>query len=328
MTKLPLMPAKLSLTLVTLPLMLATLSLTTLTGCDPSDRRNIRSEHNDRVYQAAMADYKAGRIEAAIKGFGAAVRANPENAEARFQLACLLHDAKKDMLGAFCAYREYLILRPDGDKAALARRRMAVCERELAAILAAKHKLLDGRSASGATGSSSGVAQSAKARIAQLENELAEAKRKLAAVTDERARLVAVIKGGNVESTVAAKPSIMDVKSLLDDDEGESPPAVADEVAALRREESAEAVLGTPLLTARTAEDTVARKTAAVAEKKSVAKPQTRPEKYEVQEGDSLYKIALRFYGSIHAWRKIRDANKALISTDGRVQAGDTIRLP
>lgn len=321
MTKLQLMSAKLSLALAMLLLM-------TLTGCDPSDKRDIRSEHNDRVYQAAMADYKAGRIEAAIKGFGAAVRANPANAEARFQLACLLHDAKTDMLGAFCAYREYLILRPDGDKAVLARRRMAVCERELAAILAEKHKLFSRRSASGATSSSSDAAQSAKARISQLENELAEAKRKLAAAADERTRLVAVIKGGNVESTIAAKPSITDVKALLDDDEGESPPAVADEVAALRREESAEAVLGTPLLTMRTAEDTAARKATAAAEKKSATKPQVRPEKYEVREGDSLYKIALRFYGSIHAWRKIRDANKALISTDGRVQAGDTIRLP
>ena len=49
---------------------------------------------------------------------------------------------------------------------------------------------------------------------------------------------------------------------------------------------------------------------------------------HKVQEGDTLYKIAVRFYGSIKAWRMIRDANKAVISTDGRVQAGDTIRLP
>ncbi|MBO7684125.1 MAG: LysM peptidoglycan-binding domain-containing protein [Kiritimatiellae bacterium] len=53
-----------------------------------------------------------------------------------------------------------------------------------------------------------------------------------------------------------------------------------------------------------------------------------RPPTYEVQEGDTLYKIAVRFYGSIRAWKLIRDANKALISTDGRVQAGETIRLP
>ena len=302
------------------------LALLMLAGCDPSDRRDVRNEHRDRLYQAALADYRAGRVDAAADGFGAAVRADPANAEARFQLACLLHDAKKDPLGAFCAYREYLLQRPDGDKAALAKRRMAVCERELAAILAEKHKLLAGRSASGAGDPAS--AHAAKARVSQLEKELAEANRRLAAAADERARLMAVIKGGNAESTVAtARPSIKDIKSLLDDDEGESPPAIADEVAALRREESAESVLGTPLLAPRTAGETEALKTAAK-KKEDAGKSPAHPETYEVQEGDTLYKIAVRFYGSKSAWRKIRDANKALISTDGRVQAGDTIRLP
>ena len=53
-----------------------------------------------------------------------------------------------------------------------------------------------------------------------------------------------------------------------------------------------------------------------------------RPETYVVQEGDTLYKIALKFYGKRSAWTRIRDANKAVISTDGRVNAGVTIKLP
>ena len=53
-----------------------------------------------------------------------------------------------------------------------------------------------------------------------------------------------------------------------------------------------------------------------------------RPKTYVVQEGDSLYRIARRFYGRDSAWKKIRDANKATISTDGRVNAGQTIILP
>ena len=53
-----------------------------------------------------------------------------------------------------------------------------------------------------------------------------------------------------------------------------------------------------------------------------------RPETYVVQEGDTLYRIALRFYGRISAWAEIRDANKTVISTDGRVRAGQTIKLP
>ena len=299
-------------------------AMLTLTACDPADRRDVRSERESRHYQAAMEDYRAGRIDAAAKGFEAAVRDDPANAEARFQLACLLHDAKKDPLGAFCSYREYILQRPDGDKVALAKQRMAMCERELAASLAEKHKLAADKSAAVEMERLRAAAKSAKERAAKLEAELAEAKRSGEMLAAERTRLLAVIKGGEEESAAAAKPSAKEIKDLLDEDEGTAPAAVAGEAAALRREEVAETALGSPLLTARTAAETSAKKAAAPPPPKAAARPQT----YEVQEGDSLYKISMRFYGTIHAWRKIRDANKAIISTDGRVQAGDTIRLP
>ena len=59
-------------------------------------------------------------------------------------------------------------------------------------------------------------------------------------------------------------------------------------------------------------------------------KPETpaRPDTYVVQPGDTLMTIASRFYGSRGKWRDIRDANKATISADGRVNAGQTIKLP
>ena len=62
-------------------------------------------------------------------------------------------------------------------------------------------------------------------------------------------------------------------------------------------------------------------------EKEKPALPE-RPKTYVVQEGDTLYGVAKRFYGTITVWKRIRDANKALISTDNRLRAGDTIVLP
>ena len=47
-----------------------------------------------------------------------------------------------------------------------------------------------------------------------------------------------------------------------------------------------------------------------------------------MQEGDTLYKIALRFYGKTSAWKQIREANKESITTDGRVRTGQTLKLP
>lgn len=303
-----------------------TACLATLTACDPSERAEAESERESRAYQSASADYKAGRIDAATKGFAKAVREDPANAEARFQLACLLHDSAKDPAGAFCAYREYLLQRPSGDKAALASRRLEMCERELAAALAAKHKLVTGTPDAEAIDKLRGEVKAYKAKVAKLQGELEDASRKIAALAEDKKRLVGAMKGDE-ETTVAQRPSVKEIQDLLDDDEGEGAPSVADEAAALRREESVEAALGSSLLAQRSSSETAALKKAAE-DKSAKPKQPVRPETYEVQEGDTLYKIATRFYGTIHAWRKIRDANKAYISTDGRVKAGDTIRLP
>jgi nucleoid-associated protein YgaU len=54
----------------------------------------------------------------------------------------------------------------------------------------------------------------------------------------------------------------------------------------------------------------------------------SHPDSYVVQEGDTLYKIALRFYGRTSAWKMIREANKESITTDGRVRTGQTLKLP
>ena len=58
------------------------------------------------------------------------------------------------------------------------------------------------------------------------------------------------------------------------------------------------------------------------------AKKDAIPDTYVVQEGDTLYKIALRFYGKTSAWKQIREANKESITTDGRVRTGQTLKLP
>lgn len=54
----------------------------------------------------------------------------------------------------------------------------------------------------------------------------------------------------------------------------------------------------------------------------------SRPETYVVQPGDTLSSISRRFYGTPAKWRAIREANKAIIPFDGRVTAGQELRLP
>ncbi len=49
---------------------------------------------------------------------------------------------------------------------------------------------------------------------------------------------------------------------------------------------------------------------------------------YVVQPGDTLMRVAEKFYGDSTSWKRIRDANRARIDPDGRIRAGQIIMIP
>ena len=308
--------------------------LTTLTACDYVARKDLADERESRHYRAAMADYKAGRIEAAIAGFEKTIREEPANAGARFQYACLLQDSGKDSVGAYCAYREYISQHPESDKAAVAAKRMAICEKDVARKLAEKHGIAaDSALLARELESARKDMAELRKRLAEAEKDIEDSRRRVDSLVAERGRLVAIVKdiGDNVDQTPSA-PSQKELRELLEDDEEEDGmrAKVSADVARIRAEEKSETESGSSLLPARTAEDIAKRDAAVAAEQKrreDAAAPK-HPPTYVVQEGDTLYRIAVRFYGRLSAWKRIRDANKATISNDGRVRAGDTITLP
>jgi nucleoid-associated protein YgaU len=310
--------------------------LTTLTACDYAARKDLADERESRHYRAAMADYKAGRIEAAIAGFEKTIREEPANAGARFQYACLLQDSGKDSVGAYCAYREYISQHPESDKAAVAAKRMAICEKEVAQKLAEKHKIAaDSAVLARELESTRKDAAELRSRLSEKEREIEEFHKRIDSLVAERGRLVAIVKGigDNVDQTPSA-PSQKELRELLEEDEDDdgARARISADVARIRAEEKNETETGSSLLPARTAEDVAKRDAAIAAEQKrredAAAAMPKHPPTYVVQEGDTLYRIAVRFYGRLSAWKRIRDANKAIISNDGRVRAGDTITLP
>ena len=329
-----------------LPLLLALLGLT---ACDVAERRDLRQERESSRYQAAMADYTAGRISQAVEGFRKTCREEPGNASARFQLACILQDGVKDPLGAYCAYREFLSQQPESDKAALAKTRAAICEREVAKVLAEKHGLTDTKALLQELETVRSQLKDAEKRNAKLSDDVAVTMQRVSHLLDENAKLKAAIKGEVPEADVASA-GIKDAKTLLDEDDSDrmkipdevkrlrDEPAEADgedrikrsaDIASLRRESDAdEALASSSLLPAHGTN--VVRQTLRKPEPPRPAEPphETRPPVYVVQEGDTLYKIAVRFYGKSSAWKIIRNANKAVISTDGRVNSGMKIKLP
>jgi len=52
------------------------------------------------------------------------------------------------------------------------------------------------------------------------------------------------------------------------------------------------------------------------------------PRTYKVAEGDTLSKIALKFYGSGASWKKILDANRDVVKDERNLYVGVTLKIP
>jgi len=324
--------------------------LAALSGCDYIQQGDLKEDRADRHYQSAMSDYGAGRIDAAMSGFEKAIKANPGNASARFQLACLLQDRRQDYLGAICNYREYIRMEPSSEKVKMARDRAALCERQLAMEMAKKHNLSDVAAAAKAE-------EAAKKSLADYSRRLEESEKRASALASENESL----KSENVrlrrmiatvgEDSAPRRMRVEDAKNLLDDDEGDrlrvSPEAKAlfaiedeedapDIATGARAASAGESADGPAILRRDDGEpqysgpSLVEMSRSRPLRQKDASEPphEDRPEFYVVQEGDTLYRIALRFYGRRDAWKKIQGANRAVISSDARIKVGQKIRLP
>jgi nucleoid-associated protein YgaU len=51
-------------------------------------------------------------------------------------------------------------------------------------------------------------------------------------------------------------------------------------------------------------------------------------QEYTIQSGDSLSKIAQKFYGDASQWKKIHEANRDTITNPDVIRAGATIKIP
>lgn len=331
------------------------LALSALSACDFLEERQFEKERANRTYRTAMDDYGAGRLPQAIEGLKKVCRVDPANASARFQLACLLQDSEKDFFGAACAYREYLQQQGGSDKAKMASDRLATCELELAKVLASKYRLNDVAEQVKRNGELQEELAIAAKRQEKLQKDLAVAMQRVSQLVQETDRLKNLLKNGDEEPT-ARVTDVTEALALLQEEDGEtktratdvsgvqavlkdgadesSRPSVDSDtsaVTALLDEEARSTDLLTQAPGAKAKRDAAKQAAEDAARKKSAeaaAAKAKRPDSYVVQDGDTLYKLAVRFYGHAGAWSRIREANKAIISTDGRIRTGQRLVLP
>jgi nucleoid-associated protein YgaU len=62
--------------------------------------------------------------------------------------------------------------------------------------------------------------------------------------------------------------------------------------------------------------------------KEPKAAPDDNLRTYVVQPGDTLFRVAEKFYGDATKWKRIREANRTRIDPDGRIRAGQIIVVP
>lgn len=318
-----------------------------MAGCDklPTTAENEANERTGRLYSNAMDDLKAGRLDAAIKGFKKVITDEPRAHSAHFQLATLLQDSKKDYLEAIVHYRMYMALRPSADKATVAQERMRLCM-----------KLFEAETIKRNAGDSSVIKEDnekltaerndAEKQIAELKKQLAAAEKQIETLKQEaesRSKLISKLSDADDgRKNSKMKNALEELKALeannkkrhinptdedlLDEDDGETP--VDDRIknsddlkklrASLDKEEQEDK--DSPFAKALFKKNEKANP-------KPVAKNEV-PETYTIEPNDTLFKISTKFYGSSKMWQKIRDLNKAEISPDGRVRAGKVIKLP
>ena len=60
----------------------------------------------------------------------------------------------------------------------------------------------------------------------------------------------------------------------------------------------------------------------------ATAVPVTGPRTHVVQKGDTLYSIALRYYGNRSAWEKIYTANRAALPSKDQLKIGQSLTIP
>lgn len=162
-----------------------------------------------------------------------------------------------------------------------------------------------------------------KEALAALRVERAEAQRRRLTPTD--AELLDEDDEAAPEDRVRASDDIRRLKGELARLDAESAPADAASARAAAAQEAGAARPGRGADAKASSLDSALGR---LGQKKPKANPAGRPETYTVQDGDTLFKISVRFYGAPTKWRAILNANRTVISPDARLRVGQVIRLP
>ena len=265
-----------------------------LAGCGDRERLSYATEADEPAYREGTALLKSGRKQEALSSFLKVIAKRGDDApESHLEVGLLYLQHINDPLSALYHFKKYLALRPNSPQAPLVKQRIDAATREFARTLPAQ----------------------------PLENQL------------QRVDLVATLERFKQENE-SLKQELADLK------------AGRGNVALATPDESAAPVTGSPAgrftfstdsipvvhtrpppPPARAPAPTVPRVTPAPAAATPAAQP-AGVRRHVVQPGDTLSKIALRYYSNRARWHDIYAANRDVMKSETDLKVGMQLKIP
>ena len=266
-------------------------------GCDSGDRLALGGETNDPYYRQADQLKRQGRWAEALSAYLKVIEKRPDAApQAHLEAGLIyLQYPPKDPIYAIYHFKKFLELEPNSREADLVRQRVDAAMRDFARSLPAQ------------------PLESQAARL-ELMGRIDELQKENLQLKDELVRL----------GHGAVLPT-------NDDDRPAPPPAPAPA--------AARTVKRSPLFNppagfapAATTEPPAVQP-AAPAAAASRATPPAKPpapggRRHVVAAGDTLYKIAQRYYGNGAKWTVILEANRDVLQNQNAVRVGMELKIP
>jgi len=276
-----------------LPLLAATVSLT---GCDlltiTQSGRGIR-EGNDAVLR--------GEFQKAVQHYESALDGTMLTAEAHYRLGLVYEDKLKNNVAALHHFERYLELAPQGQFATDVR---GYAER-LRLVIASR--LAEGT-----------VVPAREAT--RLKNENLELRQEIAELREQQSRAKTSALRTVAASTPVPRPALAAIPET-------TPPPLPPE--ATPEPEVRRALPATAALpVAAPAAPTAPAQSVLPAATPAAATASAAPQSHTVVSGDTLSRIARKYYGNSGDWQKIAEANKAILPDPTKLKPGMVLTIP
>lgn len=319
-------------------------SLVLFAGCGKeSASETARKERAAALRAEARTAEAQGNAIAAEAFYRQLLTVDPADASAHLSLANLSHDARKNYLDAIYHYQRYLDLQPESDKTQLVNDRLVSARTLLSNQMAAEIVAREQRALTAERDALQAQLSAQKKKVFALNKTVTERDETIEKLNTEvkrLTRLVEQLKTIEAETRASQAAQIEQARKELQEVETKPEKADTDDLVKAAREE-ADAILNMPdgNLPSETEEkapvveeDTTDEALRAIAEgaedEDSIAVRPTPGRRYRVRPGDRYSSIAREAYGSAADWQRIRNANRSTANPDGRLYAGETIKIP